>query len=96
MRGSARKRDTDLTFFQLPGVATRAWQLGLQLTSPFKRSALWGYPVFATCGAGFGYWIQGVDEKQVSIIEERKQIILEKRARRAAREREVAGVTATA
>ncbi|CAN8095381.1 unnamed protein product [Discula destructiva] len=78
------------------GVAVRAWQLGLQMTHPLQRKMLWGYPVFASCGAGFGYWLQTVDQKQVAMLEERKQSILEKRARRAARESEAAGVPATA
>ncbi|KAJ4413638.1 hypothetical protein N0V82_008416 [Gnomoniopsis sp. IMI 355080] len=78
------------------GVATRAWQLGLQNTSPLAPKMLWAYPIFAGCGASFGYWLQNVDEKQVAILEERKQAILEKRARRAARESEGAGVPATA
>lgn len=52
----------------------------------FNRSSLWAYPVFAGVGGSFGYWLQGVDERQAAVLEDRKQIILEKRARRAARE----------
>lgn len=78
------------------GVAVRAWQLGLQMTSPLTRQHLWGYPVFAAVGGSFGYWLQGVDERQVAVLEERKQSILEKRARRAARESEQGGVPAAA
>jgi hypothetical protein len=48
----------------------------------FSRNILWTYPVFAGVGASFGYWLQGVDDKQVAILEQRKQHILEKRARR--------------
>lgn len=49
---------------------------------------LWAYPVFGGVGASFGYWLEGVDKKQVEIIQERKEAILAKRARRAAREAE--------
>jgi hypothetical protein len=49
----------------------------------FLRQSLWAYPVFAGVGASFGYWLQGVDERQTAILNERKQNILEKRARRA-------------
>lgn len=72
------------------GVATRMWQLGLQQINPLTPKLFWAYPVFGACGASFGYWLEGVDKKQVEILQERKQIILEKRARRAMREGEVA------
>lgn len=67
-------------------MATRAWQLGLQKTSPLQRRMLWAYPVYGGVGASFGYWLDGVDKKQVEILQERKEAILAKRARRAARE----------
>lgn len=71
------------------GIATRVWQLGLQKVNPLSRSMLWAYPVFAGVGASFGYWLDGVDKKQVEILQERKEAILAKRARRAAREGQV-------
>ncbi len=58
------------------------------------KNTLWAYPVFAACGASFGYWMQGVDERQTAVLSERKQAILEKRARRAQREQQDAA-TAT-
>lgn len=67
-------------------MAVRIWQLGLEMRPFFNRSSLWAYPVFAGAGASFGYWLQGVDERQNTLLQDRKQIILEKRARRAARE----------
>jgi len=76
------------------GLATRWWQLGLEMRPFFHRNSVWGYPIFGAVGASFGYWLQTVDEKQVAAIEERKAIILEKRARRA--QREAAGTEATA
>ncbi|KAI5924676.1 hypothetical protein F4810DRAFT_112258 [Camillea tinctor] len=72
------------------GVAVRFWQLGLEMRPFFNRQSLWAWPVFAGVGASFGYWLQGVDENQRLILEERKQSILEKRARKAAREAEKA------
>jgi hypothetical protein len=56
----------------------------------FNKESLWVYPIFAGVGGSFGYWLQGVDDKQVKILAERKQTILEKRARRAQREAEKA------
>ncbi|KAK6833013.1 hypothetical protein PG990_002179 [Apiospora arundinis] len=70
------------------GVAVRVWQLGLEMRPFFNRGSLWAYPVFAGAGASFGYWLQGVDERQQAILNDRKQIILDKRARRAQREAE--------
>lgn len=69
-------------------MAVRFWQLGLEMRPLFNRGSLWAYPVFAGTGASFGYWLEGVHERQTAVIEERKQILLEKRARRAAREAE--------
>jgi len=56
----------------------------------FNRKSLWAYPLFGGVGASFGYWLQSIDEKQAKILEERKQAILEKRARRAQRQAEAA------
>lgn len=69
------------------------WQLGLEMRPWFNKGSLWAYPVFAGCGASFGYWLQTVDEKQTAVLTERKESILAKRARRAARE---AGAAETA
>jgi len=66
----------------------RAWQLGLEMRPIFHAKSLWAYPVFGACGASFGYWLQNVDEKQTATLNERKEAILEKRARRAQREQE--------
>lgn len=70
------------------GIATRAWQLGLEMRPMLNKESLWVYPIFAATGASFGYWLQTVDERQTSILNERKAAILEKRARRAQREAE--------
>jgi len=56
---------------------------------PFlNRKDMLGFPIFAGVGASFGYWLQGVDERQTAVLAERKAAILEKRARRAQREAE--------
>lgn len=72
------------------GVVTRVWQLGLQRTSPLSKQGLGylAYPVYAAVGASFGYWLQNVDSAQTEMLQERKESILAKRARRAAREAE--------
>lgn len=71
------------------------WQLGLQKIPMFHRKELWGYPLFASVGAGVGYWFQDVDAKQTAILDKRKAILLEKRARRAEREAVAAAAEAT-
>ncbi|KAI2641659.1 hypothetical protein GGS26DRAFT_586056 [Hypomontagnella submonticulosa] len=76
------------------GLAVRVWQLGLEMRPFFNRGSLWAYPVFAGVGASFGYWLQGVDERQSAVLEERKKAILEKRARKAARDAENATAAA--
>ncbi|KAL1871045.1 hypothetical protein VTK73DRAFT_2280 [Phialemonium thermophilum] len=67
------------------GLATRFWQLGIEMRPFFNKESLWVYPIFGACGASFGYWLQGVDERQTAILSERKAALLEKRARRAQR-----------
>jgi hypothetical protein len=52
----------------------------------FSRDVLWSYPVFAGAGAGFGYWMMGVEERQISLLTARRDSLLEKRRRRAERE----------
>lgn len=54
---------------------------------PFMTRKAWlGFPIFAAVGGSFGYWLDGVDKRQTALLAERKAAILEKRARRAARE----------
>ncbi|KAL1896504.1 hypothetical protein Sste5346_004538 [Sporothrix stenoceras] len=73
-----------LIFWTGFGVAARALQLSIEMRPLFLKSSLWAYPVFGATGAGFGYWLQGVDDKQTAVLTARKEAILEKRARRAA------------
>ncbi|KAK3326515.1 NADH:ubiquinone oxidoreductase 10.4kD subunit [Apodospora peruviana] len=75
-----------LIFWTTFGLVTRAWQLGLEMRPIISRRTLWIYPVYGGVGASFGYWLQGVDERQTEVLAERKKAIMEKRARRAARE----------
>jgi hypothetical protein len=64
------------------GVAVRLWQLGLEMRPLFNKESLWAYPVYATIGGSFGYWLQGVDSRQMKYITERRDRLLEKRRRR--------------
>jgi len=52
----------------------------------FNKESLWVYPLFGGIGASFGYWLQGVDQRQQTILGARRTSLLEKRARRAERE----------
>jgi len=68
------------------GVATRLVQLGIEMRPFFQRGYLWVYPLFAGIGGSFGYWLQGVEHRQLKMLQQRKEILLEKRKRRAERE----------
>ncbi|KAK2755125.1 hypothetical protein FQN54_006654 [Arachnomyces sp. PD_36] len=68
------------------GIAVRLWQLGIEMRPLFNRESLWVYPLFAGVGGSFGYWMQGVESRQLKILAERKNSLLEKRKRRAERE----------
>jgi len=52
----------------------------------FNRESLWVYPVFAGIGGSFGYWLMGVEQRQYQILADRRDTLLEKRARRKERE----------
>jgi hypothetical protein len=58
--------------------------MGIEMRPFFQKERLWVYPVYMLGGASFGYWLQGVDDRQTAVLNERKEALLEKRARRAA------------
>ena len=70
----------------IQGLAVRFGQLGMEMRPFFDKGSLWGWPLFAAVGGSFGYWLTGVEKRQLQILEERKFNILEKRQRRAERE----------
>lgn len=79
------QRDSD-TNSREKGLGARFWQMGIEMRPFFNKSSLWVYPVYAAGGASFGYWLQGVDDSQTSTLQERKALLLEKRARKAERD----------
>lgn len=77
------------------GIAVRLWQLGIEMRPLLNKESLWVYPLFAGVGGSFGYWLQGVEDRQLKILAERREALLEKRRRRDEREKaEEAGVLA--
>ena len=52
----------------------------------FYRRELWLYPLYAAVGGSFGYWLQGASDRHDAMLQERKEMLLEKRRRRAERE----------
>ncbi|KAL4790848.1 hypothetical protein BDV19DRAFT_393700 [Aspergillus venezuelensis] len=64
------------------GIAVRLWQLGIEMRPLFVKESLWVYPFFAGIGGSFGYWLQGVEQRQLAILAQQKSAILEKRRRR--------------
>ena len=71
---------------RLTGIATRFLQLGIEMRPFFQRGSLWVYTLFAGVGGSFGYWMKGVEDRQVKMLQQRKEILIEKRRRRAERE----------
>lgn len=45
----------------------------------FARETIHGYPIFMAAGGAFGYFLQGINERQSNVLEERKKALLEKR-----------------
>ena len=68
----------------------RVWQLGIEMRPIFARNILWTYPAYAAGGASFGWWLQGVDDRQTATLDERKAVLLDKRKRKAERDAAVA------
>ncbi|KAL5342322.1 hypothetical protein BJX70DRAFT_394914 [Aspergillus crustosus] len=64
------------------GIAVRLWQLGIEMRPILARESLWVYPLFAGVGGSFGYWLHGVEQRQLAILGQRKEAILAKRRRR--------------
>ncbi|RKP07177.1 hypothetical protein THASP1DRAFT_31009 [Thamnocephalis sphaerospora] len=62
------------------GVAVRALQLGLQ-KRPLLTSNPLVYAANAAIFGGIGFWLSGVDARHRALIEEKKRILLENRAR---------------
>jgi len=52
----------------------------------FNRQSLWVYPVYASIGGSFGYWLMGVEARQIAYLQVRRDALMEKRRRRAERE----------
>jgi hypothetical protein len=70
--------------------------MGIEMRPFFEKKALIAYPIYMAAGAGFGYWLQGVDERQTEVLQGRKHRLLEKRARKAERDAERAAAAAEA
>ena len=49
---------------------------------PFLAQS-WVYPIYASLGAGVGYYLQGVEDSQMRYLKETRDRLLEKRRRRA-------------
>ena len=64
----------------------RFWQLGIEMRPLFHRNSLWVYPVYAATGASFGYWMLNIERQQSAVLQERRNVLLEKRKRRDERE----------
>ncbi|RKP23437.1 hypothetical protein SYNPS1DRAFT_18620 [Syncephalis pseudoplumigaleata] len=61
------------------GVMARILQLGIQ-RRPLTTDPLWCLVSGAAFGT-VGYWLAGVDERNTALLQERKRLLLENRAR---------------
>ena len=54
---------------------------------PFFHKNTWFiYPIYGGLGASFGYWLQGVESRQMRYLGETRDRLIERRRRRAERE----------
>ena len=96
---SAVSRPTIVPFqltYRSLGIAVRLWQLGIEMRPILVKESLWVYPLFAGVGGSFGYWLQGVETRQLRILAQRREAILEKRRRRDNQVEEAGSLAATA
>lgn len=68
------------------GLAVRWLQLGIEKRPFFNKESLWVWPLFASIGGSFGYWLKGVGDRQMDILAERRESLLDKRRRKAERD----------
>jgi hypothetical protein len=69
-------------------------QLGIEMRPFFQKGGMWVYPIYAGIGGSFGYWLQGVDQRQMEMLQQRKEMLLAKRKKRD--EIEIVGSTGAA
>lgn len=67
-------------------MAVRFWQLGIEMRPFFSRQNWIIYPIYGGLGASFGYWLQGVEERQMRYLGDARQRLMDKRRRRMERE----------
>jgi len=49
----------------------------------FNKESLWVYPIYASIGGSFGYWLMGVESRQFKMLSDRRNALLAKRAKAA-------------
>lgn len=60
--------------------------MGIQHRPIIHLPTMWVYGLFGGLGGTFGYWIQGVEDRQMAMLADRKAALLAKRARQAERD----------
>ena len=55
--------------------------MGIEMRPLITRGSAWAYPWYAGVFGSFGYWLTGVEHRQLRWIERRKEQFLEKKAR---------------
>lgn len=48
----------------------------------FHRSSVYIYPIFGAAFGSIGYWLKGVEDRQIAMLTERREELLKKRERR--------------
>ena len=55
--------------------------MGIEMRPLITKGSLWAYPWYAGIFGSFGWWLTGVETRQLHWIEKRKTLFLEKKAR---------------
>ncbi|KAK6526821.1 hypothetical protein TWF281_010019 [Arthrobotrys megalospora] len=73
---------SSIAFYAFFGAATRFMQLGIQKRPHHLPSEAVAYPLYMSVCVGIGMWLDSVEDKHMALLQDRKKLLIEKRARR--------------
>ncbi|EGX53844.1 hypothetical protein TWF569_007663 [Orbilia oligospora] len=73
---------SSIAFYAFFGAAARFMQLGIQKRPHYLPSEAIAYPLYMSISIGAGLWLDSVEDKHMALLQDRKKVLIEKRARR--------------
>ncbi|EWC48593.1 hypothetical protein DRE_01815 [Drechslerella stenobrocha 248] len=82
---------SSLAFYAFYGAACRWMQLSIQRRPHVLQAEAIAYPLYMTVCVGAGMYFDGIEDRHMAFLEQKKQSLLEKRRRREESDRALAG-----